>query len=142
MRMSAALSTLAAEAIRLHSSSLRRPVWSFLPSTIPSAESRRVTSCSRLISSEKKATVLPLALPTARAMFSAILVLPMPGRAATMARSPGLRPSMALSRSVSPVLRPGMAVSRAAASLIDSKTRCTTLATGVSPPVSRSRLRA
>ena len=91
-----------------------------MPSTSPSAESRRVTSCSRLISSENTATVLPLVLPTWRAMFSAMLVLPIPGRAATRAKSPPLRPSIALSRSGSPVEMPGMALSLAAASLIAS----------------------
>ena len=47
-----------------------------------------------------------------------------------------------MSRSGRPVEMPGMALSLAAASLIASNTLCTTLATGVSPPVSRSRLRA
>ena len=109
---------------------------------MPSAESRRVTSCSRLISSENTATVLPLVLPTLRAILSAMLVLPMPGRAATRAKSPPLRPSMVRSRSGRPVEIPGMELSLAAASLMASNTRCTTLATGVRPPVSRSRLSA
>ena len=142
MRMSVAESTLTAEPMRRHSSSLSLPVCNFLPSTRPSAESRRVTSCSRLISRENMATVLPELLPMLRAMFSAMLVLPIPGRAAMSAKSPGFRPSMARSRSGRPVARPGMELSLDAASLIASKTLCTTLATGVSPPVSRSRLRA
>ena len=62
MRMSVPLRTPAAAPTRRHSSFERRPVWSFLLSTRPSPASRRMTSCSRVISSENTATVLPVDL--------------------------------------------------------------------------------
>ena len=58
------------------------PVISFLLSRKASLEMRRVASCSRLISREKKTTLLPENLPAWSRTFRAKDVLPMPGRAA------------------------------------------------------------
>ena len=55
-------------------------------STNASEASKRVASCSRLISREKTATVL-WTLGHVQATFSAKEVLPMPGRAASRIRS-------------------------------------------------------
>ena len=52
-----------AAAMRFQSSSESLPVTSFLLSTKDSPEIRRMASCSRLISREKKTTVLPENLP-------------------------------------------------------------------------------
>ena len=142
MRMSIALSAPAAVPTRRHSSSERRPVWSFLLSTRPSPASRRMTSCSRVISSENTATVLPVDFAALSAMFRPMLVLPMPGRDATRMKSPGPMPRMVPSSSLMPVEMPGVLLSESAASEMPSYTRCTTVATGSSPPVLRSLPRA
>ena len=63
-------------------------------------------SCSFDISSEKNATRLPQVIETCRAMLSAKLVLPMPGRAPTMMRSERFRPVIVLSSSRMPVGMP------------------------------------
>ena len=73
----------------------------------PSLASRRVTSWSRDISSEKTATVWPDSLAAFRATFSAILVLPMPGRAASNSRSDLFKPLILPSTAEKPVDRPG-----------------------------------
>ena len=127
MRISVALSAPAAVPTRRHSSSERRPVWSFLLSTRPSPASRRMTSCSRVISSENTATVLPVDFAALSAMFRPMLVLPMPGRAARRIRSDLFRPEMAISTSGRPVDRPGTAESLAASSLSRSYTLRMTL---------------
>ena len=67
-----------------------------------------MTSCSRDISREKKATVLFVFLATLSAMLRAMEVLPIPGRAAMRMRSDLLRPLIFLSRSRRPVDRPGI----------------------------------
>ena len=81
------------------SSSVSLPVTSFWLSTKLSFDKRRIASCSRDISSEKKATVLLVLFATESATFSAIDVLPMPGLAAMRRRSELLRPLIFLSRS-------------------------------------------
>ena len=88
---------------------------------------RRMASCSRLISREKKTTVLPENLPAWRSMFRAKEVLPMPGRAARRIRSDLFSPEMAISTSGRPVDRPGTAESLAASSLSRSYTLRMTL---------------
>ena len=67
----------------------------------------RVTSCSRDISREKMATVLPDSLAADSATFRAILVFPMPGRAASSSRSDLFRPLILASTADRPVDRPG-----------------------------------
>lgn len=64
------------------SSSVSLPVTSFWLSTKLSLDKSRIASCSRDISREKNATVLLVLFATDSATFSAIDVLPMPGRAA------------------------------------------------------------
>ena len=71
-----------------------------------SPDSRRIASCSRLISSENTATVVPVVLAALTAMFMEMDVLPMPGREAMRMKSPGPKPRMYSSRSVSPEDRP------------------------------------
>ena len=107
MRMSMRLRAEAASAIFSQSLSRRLPVMSRVFSTRPSLAIRRVTSCSRDISSEKMATVLPDSLAAFSATFSAILVLPMPGRAASSSRSDLFRPLILPSTADKPVDRPG-----------------------------------
>jgi len=58
------LSCEAAATTRSHSAGESLPMESFLPSTMAAEESRRCTSSSRLISSEKTATVWPECSPT------------------------------------------------------------------------------
>ncbi len=91
---------------RTHSSSLSFPVRSFVPSTRDSVESKRETSCSLLISSEKKATRFPAVTAACRAIFKAKLVLPMPGRAPRRIKSVRFRPVMVSSSSLNPVGTP------------------------------------
>ena len=86
-----------------HSSSVSLPVLSFVPPISASLESRRLASCSFDISSEKNATVFLDLHATFRAILSAKLVLPIPGRAARMIRSERLRPVIIRSRSPIPV---------------------------------------
>ena len=107
MRMSRRLRVEAPSAMRTQSLSRRLPVVRRVFSTRPSVAIRRVTSCSRDISSEKMATVLPEVLAADSATFSAILVLPMPGRAASSSKSDLFRPLILLSTAESPVDRPG-----------------------------------
>ena len=82
---------------------MARRVFSISPSLAKSL----VTSCSLDISREKIATVLPEALAADRATFRAILVLPMPGRAASSSRSDLFRPLIFRSTADRPVDRPG-----------------------------------
>ena len=91
---------------RVHSPSVKSPVRSFVPPTSASVEMIREASCSLLISSEKNATRLPAVMAAWRAMFSAKLVLPMPGRAPMMTRSERFRPVIVLSSSRIPVGMP------------------------------------
>ena len=93
-------------AIRPHSSGVRLPTRSFLLDTRASDESRRLTICSRDISRLKNATGRLLLTATLRAMFSAKLVLPMPGRAPTMIISDRLRPVVSSSRAAMPLGMP------------------------------------
>ena len=93
---------------------------------MPSLDRSRVTSCSRLISREKMATVLPVALAAARAMFKPMLVLPMPGREAIRTRSELFSPMIRRSRSRRPVVIPGMVFPEAASSDRWEYTLCTT----------------
>ena len=79
------------------------PVRSLVPLTRASDERSRLASCSRDISSEKNATVFFDWHATLRAILSAKLVLPIPGRAARMIRSLRLSPVIMRSRSPMPV---------------------------------------
>ena len=115
-RISVWLSAEEAMESLLQSSSSRWPVVSFWFSTKLSVDKRRMTSCSRDISSEKKATVFSYVFATFRQMLSAIAVLPMPGRAAIRIRSVLLRPLILRSRSCRPVDRPGISLPEAASS--------------------------
>ncbi len=72
--------------------------------------SRRITSCTEGISSEKTATAFFSFAATWSAMFIASDVLPMPGRAASTISSPPCRPVSCSSRSMKPVDRPVMPV--------------------------------
>ena len=118
----------AADAIAslVHSSSVSLPVASFWLSTKLSPARRRMASCSRDISREKKATVWRYFLATFRAMFRANDVLPIAGRAAIRSRSDRLRPLIFRSRSTRPVERPGMSLSDWANSVRRSNTLCST----------------
>ena len=71
-----------------------------------SAHSRRSTSCSFDISSEKRPTVSPTRSATCCAMLRQNEVLPIAGRAATMIRSPFCSPLVISSMSTKPVARP------------------------------------
>ena len=122
MRIWVRLRAAEAAAILVQSSSLSRPVTSFLLSTKLSPEIRRMASCSRLISREKKTTVLPENLPAWSSTLRAKEVLPMPGRAASRMRSDLFSPAMARSTSGRPVLRPGTSLSWAESSLSRSYT--------------------
>ena len=107
MRISIRLREDAASAMRCQSLSRRLPVTRRVFSTSPSLAMSRVTSCSRDISREKMATVLPDSLAADSATFSAILVFPMPGRAASSSRSDLFRPLILASTADRPVDRPG-----------------------------------
>ena len=126
MRIGDSLSVLAAAATSRHCCSVSWPVSRFCDGTSEARERRRLTSCSRDISSENTATFLCWVMATFSAMFSAMLVLPMPGRAAIRISSDLLRPRIMLSRSGSPVDSPGILLPEEAASLIASKTFCMT----------------
>ena len=127
-RMSVCESAVAAMPILLHSSMDSWPVTSFLLSTKLSLEIRRVTSCSFDISSEKNATVFcGFFFATFSATFSAMEVLPMPGRAASSTRSERFRPLMNLSRSRRPVDRPEMSLPDSDSSFRRSKTFSSTV---------------
>ena len=103
-RRSVCASAAEATPILLHSSIVSLPVVSFFRSTKLSLAIRRVTSCCLDISREKKATVcFGCFFATFSARFSAIEVLPMPGRAASSIRSDLFRPLMNLSKSRRPV---------------------------------------
>ncbi len=140
--MSLALSVLPASVISFHCWSESLPVRRASPGTIAARERSLVASCSRLISSENTATFFFSVMPTWRAIFSAILVLPMPGRAAMRISSDLLRPSVLLSRSGRPVGRPGILLPEAEASLIVSNTFCMTVPIGTRPPTFLPCLRA
>ena len=114
MRISVRLSVEAASAIFTQSLSRRLPVVSRVFSMRPSLAMSRVTSCSLDISREKMATVLPDSLAALRAMFRAILVLPIPGRAASSKRSDLFRPLILPSTAEKPVDRPGSVLPPAA----------------------------
>ena len=107
IRISTLFRMVAAPAIFSQSVSRRAPVLRRLFSTNASEASKRVASCSRLISREKTATVLWTALATFRATFSAKEVLPMPGRAASRIRSDLFRPVIFWSTADIPVESPG-----------------------------------
>ena len=107
IRMSMRLRAEAASAMRCQSLSRRLPVIKRWFSTRPSLAMRRVTSCSLDISREKMATVLPDSRAADRATFRAILVLPIPGRAASKSRSDLFMPLILASTAESPVDRPG-----------------------------------
>ena len=107
IRMSTLFKIVAAPAIFSQSVSRREPVLRRLFSTRASEDSRRVASCSRLISRENTATVLRTALATFSAIFSAKEVLPMPGRAASRIRSDLFSPVIFWSTAERPVERPG-----------------------------------
>ena len=107
MRISRRLREEAPSAIFTQSLSRRSPLMRRVFSMRPSLASRRVTSWSRDISSEKTATVWPDSLAAFRATFSAILVLPMPGRAASSSRSDLFKPLILPSTAEKPVDRPG-----------------------------------
>ena len=117
-----------------HCCSVSCPVRSPCPGTSAARERSLEVSCSLDISRENIATVLCSVIAAFRAMFRAMLVLPMPGRAAISTSSDLLRPRMVLSRSGRPVLRPGILLPEAAASESSSKTFCTTADIGISPP--------
>ena len=107
MRMSVSRRTRPAWVIFPQSEGLSRPVMRRPRSTRPSEDIRRTRSCSRLISREKMATVLPLCLATLRAMFRAKELLPTPGRAARSTRSDLLSPWIFWSTAEKPLGRPG-----------------------------------
>ena len=92
MRIDIDCSDSVAPAMRSQSVSSSVPMRSFLLSMSASLESIRVASCSRDISSWKMTTVFPLRLAAFTAMFRAMAVLPMPGRAASRIRSLLLSP--------------------------------------------------
>ena len=96
-----------ASAMAPQSPSDMKPARIFDRLTRASAHRIRWTSWPALISSEKKATAAPdLAAFTAR--FSANDVLPTPGRAARMTRSPPRKPWNRSSASLKPVGTPAM----------------------------------
>ena len=130
MRISMRLRLEAASAIRCQSLSRKLPVVSRWFSTSPSDAMRRVTSCSRDISSEKIATVLPEVLAADSATFSARLVLPIPGRAASSSRSDLFRPLILLSTADNPVDNPGRLDSLLDSSSSRVITSCRTWLTG------------
>ena len=107
MRMSTLFKIVAAPAIFSQSVSRRAPVFRRLFSTRASEASSRVASCSRLISRENTATVFLADLATFSATFSAMEVLPMPGRAASRIRSDLLSPVIFWSTADRPVDSPG-----------------------------------
>ena len=108
MRMLVRFRTEAAWAIFSQSLSRRLPVASLVFSISPSLAKSLVTSCSLDISRENTATVFSGdALATDSATFRAILVLPIPGRAARSSRSDLFRPLIFLSTAERPVDRPG-----------------------------------
>ena len=132
MRMFSPESTAAALAMFTQSCSRRLPVTRRWFSTVAWLERMRVTSCSRDISSEKTATDLPLERATLSAMLSAILVLPIPGRAASSTRSDLLSPFVLSSSTLRPVGRPGSVLPpEALSSLRWSRTPCSTTPMGV-----------
>ena len=84
-----------------------RPVANFLLSIRHSVATRRMPSCSLLISRENTATLFPECLAASTPMFMAREDLPTPGRAARMMRSELFSPEMRRSRSMRPVDMPG-----------------------------------
>ena len=88
---------------RTHSSVLNLPVRKVVPEISASIDSNREASCSDDISSEKKATRRLHLTDTCLAIFSAKLVLPIPGRAANKIRSERFRPVITLSNKPIPV---------------------------------------
>ena len=140
MRMSMQLRADAASAMRCQSLSRRLPVMSRWFSTSPSLAIRRVTSCSLDISSEKMATVLPDSRAADSATFNAILVLPMPGRAASSSRSDLFMPLILASTADRPVDRPGTLLPpRALSSASWLITSPSTMLTGTMPWALRPR---
>ena len=131
MRMSVCRRVRAAWVTFPQSEGLSRPVSSRPSSTSPSEDSRRVTSCSLLISRENTATVFLLCLATFRAMFRAKELLPMPGRAARSTRSERFRPWIFWSTAEKPLGRPGRPSSPEARALSRSSTGLRTWPTGV-----------
>ena len=91
---------------RDQSPSLRRAVHKRVASTRASIASRRFVSSSVPISIEKKMTGRPVDVATLRAIPSARLVLPIPGRAAMITRFSRWSPWSFASRSVKPVGTP------------------------------------
>ncbi|MPN40552.1 hypothetical protein SDC9_188090 [bioreactor metagenome] len=112
------------------SSSLSLPVTSFWLSTKASLEMRRIASCSRLISSEKKTAVLPENFPAWSRILRAMEVLPMPGRAASKIKSDLFRPVIFVSSMERPVDSPGSPEEDSLISLSRSSTSGRTCRTG------------
>ena len=99
-------STPAASAMRVHSSTDKTPVRSFLPDTLASDDSKRFTISSLDISKLKNATLRFCLSATLRAKLSAKLVLPIPGRAPTTIRFERFRPVVMASKLGNPVGMP------------------------------------
>ena len=93
--------------MRSHSLRPSCPWESLRQSSLASAASSRSASWSEGISSEKKATFLPLR-PALAATLRAKAVLPTEGRAAMMVSEPGCRPRVFLSSEAKPVGTPVM----------------------------------
>ena len=87
----------------IHSSALSLPVLRVVPEISASIERSLEASCSFVISSEKNATLRLHFIATCFAIFSAKLVFPMPGRAASRIRSERFRPVITLSSRPIPV---------------------------------------
>ena len=131
MRMSVRLRAEAASAIFTQSVSRRSPLMRRVFSTRASLDKRRVASCSLDISREKMATVCFVSLATLSATFSAMEVLPMPGRAASSTRSDLFSPEILASTAERPVERPAILVpSRSLISLRWSSTSGSTVEMG------------
>ena len=106
--MSSLLSVLDASAMAPQSDSCTWPARRRDRFTRASAHRIRCTSCAALISNERKVTVAP-ALAAFVARFSANDVLPTPGRAARITRSPPRKPWNRSSTSLNPLGMPAMA---------------------------------
>ena len=83
-----------------HSSSSSCPFSIFFPDTSLTLDIRRLTSCTLLISSEKKATGIPASTAMFFAKDRAKAVFPIAGRPAMMTKSDFCQPEVLSSRSV------------------------------------------
>ena len=98
--------------IGAQSSSFSRYGFMILSELTPlSAAIRRASTCSLLISSEKKATCLPF-LAALAAKFNARAVLPIDGRAARMCIDSSCQPCVMRSSDAKPLITPAPARSR------------------------------